>query len=168
MDLEGWSTVTDDPDDAGGLTKWGLSKLAYPNEDIAALTKDRAMFLYHRDWWTPLRCEAITHEGIAFQLFESAVHMDPPGKPNRSVKIAQGALILHGVDIKYDGIMGPITVRALNEYPHKESLLKWMNMLQGAALLVGSMGEDDLVNLIRARLGQLKKFARGWGRRIVV
>lgn len=168
MDLEGWDATTNHPDDAGRLTRFGISQLGYPSEDIAALTKDRAMFLYHRDYWLPLRCDALNNEGIAFQLFESAVHMDPPGKPRRSVKIAQGALIIHGIEVVYDGIMGPQTIQALNRYPHKDSLIKWMNVIQGASLLVGAASEDDLVKLIKERLKQLQTFARGWGRRIQV
>lgn len=166
MDLEGWDAFTDHVEDAGGKTKYGISELAYPNEDIANLTEERAMFLYKRDWWDHLRLDAITDEKIAFQLFESAVHMDPPGRPRRSVKIAQGALIIHDVKVEFDGVIGPQTLSALNSYPHKASLVKWMNLIQGAALMVGSAGEDDLVALVKSRLGQLKAFGRGWGRRI--
>lgn len=168
MDLEGWDAFTDHPEDGGGATKFGLSKLAYPEEDIANLTEERAMHLYKRDYWDYLRLDAVTDENIAFQLFESAVHMDPPGRPRRSVKIAQGALRVHGVDLAFDGVMGPQTVNALNNYPHKDSLLKWMNILQGAALLVGVDGEAELVELVKGRLGQLKTFGRGWGRRITL
>lgn len=166
MDLEGWSEVTHDPHDPGGTTRWGVSQLGYPDEDIEALTEQRAMFLYDRDYWAPLRCEGITHEATAFQLFESAVHMDAPGKPRRATRIAQGALILHGVKVTFDGLMGPETVNALNSYRYKDSLLKWMNLLQGALLLVGTTGEDDLVEHIKTRLGPLQRYARGWGRRL--
>ena len=40
-----------DPDDPGGETKYGISKRAYPNEDIKNLTRERAEFLYKRDYW---------------------------------------------------------------------------------------------------------------------
>ena len=167
MDLEGWDATTNHPADAGQLTRYGISQLGYPDEDIANLTKDRAMFLYHRDYWLPLKCDAINSEGIAFQLLESSVHMDSPkALQRRATKLAQGALIIHGINVKYDGVMGPQTITALNNYKYKDSLLKWMNLLQGAALLVGTLGEDDMVKLIQARLKQLQTFARGWGRRI--
>jgi hypothetical protein len=39
----------------------------------------------------------------------------------RSVKIAQGALIIHGVKVIFDGIIRPQTIGALNAYPHKRS-----------------------------------------------
>jgi lysozyme family protein len=167
QELEGWDTTVDHPDDPGRMTKFGISQLAYPDEDIAGLTVDRAMFLIHRDYWTPWRLETITEEKIAFQIFESAFHMDPPcAGSGRSVKIAQGALIIHGVKVIFDGIIGPQTISALNAYPYKASLLKWMNLIQGAALMVGAAGEDDLIKLVKERLHQLQTFGRGWGRRI--
>jgi hypothetical protein len=43
-----------------------------------------------------------------------------------------------------------------------------MNLLQGAALLVGSQGEDELITLVKNRLSQLRTFGRGWGRRIEI
>lgn len=51
MDFEGGSKQTNDPDDPGGLTKYGISQKAYPNEDITNLTIDRAKALYKRDYW---------------------------------------------------------------------------------------------------------------------
>jgi lysozyme family protein len=126
------------------------------------------MELYKRDYWDCLRCDALTDARVAFQLLESAVHMDAPRRPNYSVKIAQGALIIHGVDIVYDGLIGPQTVAALNAYPHKASLLKWMNVMQGAALMAGAAGEKQLVALVKKRLSQLQTFGRGWGRRLAL
>lgn len=45
---EGGDKITDDPRDPGGLTKFGISQRAYPNEDIRKLTRGRAAFLYRR------------------------------------------------------------------------------------------------------------------------
>jgi hypothetical protein len=42
-----------------------------------------------------------------------------------------------------------------------------MKLIQGAALMVGASGEDDLVKLVKERLHRLQTFGRGWGRRIV-
>jgi lysozyme family protein len=166
MILEGHK-FTNDPDDKGGPTKFGISSLAYPDENIAELTLGRAKELYRRDYWKPLRCDEIPDDRICFQLFESAVHLDPRGKPYRSVKIAQYALKLFGVDIKVDGIIGPVTVGALNSYPYKETLMLHMNCLQYVAVLIGAGNEDDVVAIVRSRLPQLKKYLRGWMRRIV-
>ena len=43
-----------DVSDPGGETKWGISKRAYPHEDIAGMTVERAKELYCRDYWVPI------------------------------------------------------------------------------------------------------------------
>lgn len=42
--------LTDDPRDRGGLTKWGISQRAYPELDIATLTRAEAAKIYERDY----------------------------------------------------------------------------------------------------------------------
>ena len=43
--------MTNDPDDPGGLTKYGLSRRANPDLDIAALTEERAKEIYEERYW---------------------------------------------------------------------------------------------------------------------
>lgn len=45
---------SNDPDDPGGETKFGISKRSYPNEDIPALTHERATEIYYTDYWHPI------------------------------------------------------------------------------------------------------------------
>lgn len=47
-----------DPNDPGGETKYGISKRAYPLEDIKNLTLGRALTLYYRDYWYVARSES--------------------------------------------------------------------------------------------------------------
>ena len=63
----------DDPDDPGGETKYGISKRAYPNEDIKNLTLDRAKSLYQRDYWNKLGLDALPW-GLALIEFDAAVN----------------------------------------------------------------------------------------------
>lgn len=44
---------SNNPADPGGETKYGISKRAYPNLNIAALTEDDAKTIYYRDYWEP-------------------------------------------------------------------------------------------------------------------
>jgi lysozyme family protein len=44
-----------DPDDPGGETKYGISKKAFPKEDIKALTKERAKEIYHKLYWDAIK-----------------------------------------------------------------------------------------------------------------
>jgi hypothetical protein len=50
-----WATggYTNDPVDAGGETKWGISKRANPTVDIKNLTLEAAMEIYKQKYWNP-------------------------------------------------------------------------------------------------------------------
>ena len=61
------------PRDPGGETKYGISKRAYPNEDIANLTVDKAKAIYRRDYWNPLGLDSVKF-GPALVLFDCAVN----------------------------------------------------------------------------------------------
>lgn len=45
---------SNDPDDPGGETKFGVSKKSYPNLDIKKLDISGAKEIYYRDFWTRL------------------------------------------------------------------------------------------------------------------
>lgn len=62
-----------DPRDPGGETKYGISKRAYPNEDIKNLTIERAKFLYLRDYWTNLGLDKLSWE-MALIEFDAAIN----------------------------------------------------------------------------------------------
>jgi len=62
------------PADPGGETKYGISKRAYPMEDIKNLTVERAKFLYKRDYYDKAVDEKMTFGQAAF-MFDTAVNM---------------------------------------------------------------------------------------------
>jgi len=71
LDIEGG--YVNDPNDPGGETKFGISKRAYPNLDIANLTIGRAKLIYYRDYWTPIA--AVTNEPrLRLLAFDAAVN----------------------------------------------------------------------------------------------
>lgn len=94
--------LVDNPNDPGGLTNFGISQRAYPDVDIRALTRNQAMAIYERDYWTPLRCEELPTD-VAVVLFDMAVNM---GR-DRAVRLLQRAL-----NIPQDGLIGPRTIAA--------------------------------------------------------
>lgn len=96
-----------DKNDPGGETKYGISKRAYPNEDIKNLTLDRAKFLYKRDYWDAVDAESIP--GAArLMVFDCAV--------NTGVGMAK-KLLQRAVGTKDDGIIGPKTRAAISATP---------------------------------------------------
>lgn len=62
-----------DPKDPGGETKWGISKRAYPNLDIANLTPQQAADIYARDYWDASGCDLFTYPTNVV-VFDSAVN----------------------------------------------------------------------------------------------
>ena len=50
---EGGSKYTNDPKDAGGETKYGISKKAFPNVDIKNLTETDAIAIYKKMYYDP-------------------------------------------------------------------------------------------------------------------
>lgn len=52
--LEEEGGLVHNPNDPGGLTKFGISQRAYPTLDIANLTVDDAKAIYFKDYWQPL------------------------------------------------------------------------------------------------------------------
>ncbi len=52
---------SNDPDDPGGETRFGIDKNSSPKEDIFHLTLDRAVTIYYSQYWVPGRCEAMAN-----------------------------------------------------------------------------------------------------------
>ena len=93
-----------DPRDPGGETKYGISKRAYPNEDIKNLTLDRAKFLYKQDYWDAIEAESIP--GVArLMVFDCSV--------NCGVTTAK-KLLQRAVGTKDDGVIGAKTRAAIS------------------------------------------------------
>lgn len=99
--------------DQGGLTKYGISHNAYPDLDIANLTRAQAQEIYLRDYWKPIRGNALPG-ALALVLFDAAVNMGV----NRAVGILQACL-----RIRQDGICGPETVSAAKVFLPRPELV---------------------------------------------
>jgi lysozyme family protein len=131
-----------DPLDNGGETRFGISKRAYPGEDIAGMTLDRAAQLYRRDYWGPAGCDAVP-DVLKFDLFDMAV--------NQGVKAAIQAL-QHACGEHEDGVLGPMTLQALQSAPPYRLLFRF-----DAARLVHYAELDD---------ARWARFGRGLVRRV--
>ena len=91
-----------DPRDPGGETKFGISKRAFPNLDIANLTVDQASDIYRRDYWDVVKGDQLP-SALAACVFSCAVNMGN----DKAVRLLQRAC---GVQV--DGILGQNTLRA--------------------------------------------------------
>jgi lysozyme family protein len=97
-----------DPLDAGGETNFGISKRAYPNLDIRNLTVDQAKHIYFNDYWKPIRGDLIVTNELAYQLFDMAVNAGTG---------AAARLLQRIVGTTDDGVIGPVTLKAIDRYP---------------------------------------------------
>ena len=101
LDLEGG--YVDDPHDPGGRTKFGISQAAYPDMDIANLTREQAVTLYRQDYWNKCKCGLMPWPWSLF-VFDCAVNQGV----GTAIRILQRTL-----GLKDDGIVGPVTLDAV-------------------------------------------------------
>ena len=94
---------SDDPADPGGETRWGISKRAYPNVNIKALTREQAADIYARDYAKPFLG---LHPALGFQLFDFSVNAGVD-KAVRALQIVLGVTV--------DGKLGPMTRAAVKD-----------------------------------------------------
>lgn len=62
-----------DPQDPGGETKYGISKRAFPKEDIPNMTLQRAQQLYRQNYWDAHHLDELEY-GKALIVFDCAVN----------------------------------------------------------------------------------------------
>jgi lysozyme family protein len=130
-----------DSRDPGGETKFGISKRAYPGEDIKNLTKERAFELYRADYWSRIRGDELP-DGIALCLFDYAVNSGV----SQAIRTLQRA-----VGTEVDGRFGPATMAALKAR-------------QPRSLIVDYQSERLL---FLSRLTTFDTYGRGWTRRVI-
>ena len=97
--------LSNDKNDRGGLTKYGITKAGYPHLDIASLTKEQAADIYRVDYWNRLGLDSVESQAKAELMFEAGVNFGVV----TLAKMAQRV-----VDVEADGIVGVKTIAAIN------------------------------------------------------
>ena len=106
--------------DAGGETKYGISKKSYPNVDIKNLSLEQAKTIYKRDFWDNQGYSQIEDIALASKVFDLGVNM---GTKN-AVILLQRALKANGFkNLIDDGIFGESTKFALSNSDPKRVLI---------------------------------------------
>ncbi|AUR82803.1 glycoside hydrolase family 108 protein [Vibrio atlanticus] len=93
-----------DPLDAGGETKFGISKRAFPNVDIKNLTIDKAVRIYHTNYWKAAYCHEWAGPIALFHMDSAVQH-----GARQAIKLLQE---ISGT--KPDGAIGPATRAAVH------------------------------------------------------
>lgn len=150
LQVEGGSKIVDDPQDPGGLTKWGISLAAYPDlgpSGIRRLTKAEAKAIYKRDYWIQASAPKLPSI-LRLPVFDCAVNQGV----NRSSKILQTACNLIGSRLVVDGKIGPKTMEAIKN--HDSSYLAAVFMQERIRIYRSLSGWD--------------RFGKGWERRVLL
>ena len=139
--LEYEGGLVDDPADAGGVTKFGISQRAYPDLNIRELTTPAARQIYYEDYWLKCKCPELPYP-LAMLVFDSAVNQGP----SAAIKMLQQAL-----GTEPDGVVGPITIAA----GHRAELRKVTVDLAARRALRYALHP------------QVQQFGLGWYRRLM-
>ena len=65
---------SNDPNDPGGETKFGISKRSYPELDISKLTLKQAKEIYYQNYWLKAGCDELPFP-FDIIVFDTAVNM---------------------------------------------------------------------------------------------
>jgi len=142
LELEGG--YSDDPDDRGGQTKYGISKRAHPDVDIPNLTLGQAKAIYWQSYWCANHCDKLS-EPLALALFDGVV--------NHRAKVARKLLQL-ALSVNPDGILGPVTLSTAASADCKRVIARYF------------AGRANLYREIIAANSSQAKFAYGWFKRL--
>jgi lysozyme family protein len=163
---------TNDPDDEGGATKWGISlrylrglekedgKKGPPGDldgdgdvdaaDIKKMTREQAIEFY-RGYWReagmPTVEKAVQSVPVVIKIFDTGVNTGP----KTAIKILQRALrACSGLDIADDGVAG------------KETLAAADAALPGSILAAYRAEQAGYYRELVARKATRQKFLKGW------
>jgi lysozyme family protein len=162
----GWS---DDPDDRGGRTKYGITegtwqtfrnrglwKGAILPTDVANITREHAIHVYMHLYWDAIHLSELQSGIVSARVFDCAVNSGT-GRAVKLLQQAHNAIVPDGWgELKTDGIMGAITIRAINRLSEK-----YEQALLGA---FNAMRFNYYSTIIQNNQSQ-RKFVRGWSAR---
>lgn len=115
--LEG-EKLTNIKGDAGGLTKYGISKAAFPLVDIANLTFEEACTIYRKSFWEHYALSAIDCQSVANKIMSLLINANPFS----IVQAIQRAINHCGGGTAEDGLLGINTYRVINALPQNRLL----------------------------------------------
>jgi lysozyme family protein len=151
FDRQGRVIAEEDPDDPGGVTKYGIDKSGHSDlsaAQIRNLTEDQALDIYYAGEWP----ESHAAE-LAAPLGEISFDMTVLDGRGRAMRALQNACGLTGADI--DGSWGPTTRKAAADSAEDaDQLMRAADrMLDWRAARYHNLVEDN---------PKLAKFLKGW------
>lgn len=148
LKFEGGEKMTDDPNDPGKKTKYGISQRWWPdywkdaNGDYLEPEEFVAVDFYNVEFWDKMRGDEIDDQLVANEIFDTAVNCGYSTwhfvqeaynclSEYERIKYSEG-----GVDeLEIDGRIGPVTVKTINAFctrgEWRDALLGALDHLQG-------------------------------------
>lgn len=141
LDAEGG--YTNDPDDPGGETNFGIDKRSHSDVDIKNLTVEQAKDIYFNEYWTKFNCWLYAAP-LGEVYFDCCVNTGA----KQSNKFLQRA-----VGTTPDGVIGPKTLEAIANKDAHKTALEVINQRQ------------KFYETLAYNKTSLKKFLKGWTNR---
>jgi lysozyme family protein len=136
---------SDNPNDKGGATKYGITQSDMPGADIANITQDQAIAYYQEHYVKPLYAQ-INDQLLGEKIFDMGVLFGV----GTAVKLLQISM-QHAIAVVSDGTFGPNTLAAVNQIGN---LTEYKQVLLAHAINVVTNNPGDAV------------FVQGWTSRI--
>jgi len=132
LDREGRDKITNDPNDAGGLTKWGITLGDYKahgvdldgdgiinGDDLRLVNEQQAEDYYEKNYWDSLSLDNLTSQSVAEKVFDNGVNLGL-GAIGKLLQTAIGNIVV-------DGKIGPKTIAAANQLNEVDLMNKLVN-----------------------------------------
>jgi lysozyme family protein len=139
---------SNDRDDVGGETNYGIASNYNKGADVKKLTESDAVDIYRRDYWEPYRADDMPHD-VGAKYFDVLVNAGP----RDAGRVLQKAINRAGGKVGIDGIVGSRTVGALYDLDEDE-------ILNAMVLEQKNMYYDKI-----KKRPKNSKYLKGWMRR---
>jgi len=142
--------------DKGGPTRFGITQKTAReygyDGDMRELPKEIAKEIYKHRYWQNYDLDKIDHEQLAGKVFSFGINAGT----HTAVKALQRAYnLLTNSEIAEDGLVGPETLQAVNNYDKTDRLLDCLKAIQA----------EYYLDIVRGNPGQ-NVFLAGWLNRV--
>ena len=153
MFVEGGEKYTNHPNDKGGPTKYGITlkdlkawrkDYSLTAQDVKNLTKSEAENIYKVKYWDAWRLDEVQSVDVATALLDHCVNA---GIGKSSQRRVQRALRRYGCSISADGVIGPKTLKALNDVPAPFFILNFVKEIQSFYIGIVKRDQSQIVFL---------------------
>jgi len=152
---------TNHPKDKGGPTKYGITEKVARKEGYEGYMKDLpldfAKIIYKKKYWNNWRLGEIVCQEIADQLFQAAVNQGVPLWKKYLQRTCNMLSIYDVGTIAVDGVIGPITINALNTIILNHGYIALSHVIY--------VKQDDRYDKIVERSPSQKWARKGWKNR---